>query len=598
MFEEGHSPWNPGIQSQVPPELLHLCTIFRSENAFGTLADVHESHTLTGIPPAELMALRPRRLALHETLIRVTADFAVPDGSRIEDLGIKFREITSVIFSRYVEPEMGAIAARYEEVRRDLYAVIHEALSRFALDAAPSSASRAAAPPPRLLKRLRHRRRDAAAAPERNMGWGVEEIAACESAACGAGDEVQRIAYRALARVMSGLFITNGRAWGAQDHIASLAVDIACNEIGGAEIGRTIEPLLHRAAGNEGYGILPPQERPVVINTKGPSASGKSTLRPLQKKLVRESGLQWSDFALISPDIWRKQLLDYGSLGAAYKYAASFTGDELQIIDHKLDRYMAAKNQRGEMSHLLIDRFRFDSVAQDSDEAGSNFLTRFGHLVHLFFVITAPESLVERAWKRGLEVGRFKAVDDTLAHAVEAYSGMPDVFFTWIRRRDKRIRFEFLDNGVRLGERPRTAAFGENATCNILDVTCMLNIERYCRINVWASSPELLYTDQSLLAPHQNMGVLSRTLSEFDRVNFADRQNGLIYLCFEGGKPIFMDAAGLNRAMADSDTRAWVRAAVPGALEGRVTNVERPVYLNGESAPFPTLGSWGASGTR
>jgi hypothetical protein len=562
--DEGHDSWNPGIQSQVPPELLHLCTIFRSENAFGSLTDLHESQTLTGMSLSELVALRPRRLALHETLIRVTADFAVPDGSRIEDLGIKFREITGVIIGRYVEPEMDAVTTVYERVRRELHAAIQGALSRF-----------------------------------RKMGWGVQEIAECENAAIGPGNEILRIANRALARVMSGLFITNGRAWGAQEHIASLAVDIACNEIGSAEIGRTIEPMLHRAARNEGYGILPRQQRPVVINTKGPSASGKSTLRPLQKSLVRESGLQWSDFALISPDIWRKQLLDYGSLGAAYKYAASFTGDELQIIDQKLDRYMDAKNRRGEMSHLLIDRFRFDSVARDSEEAGSNFLTRFGHLVHLFFVITAPESLVERAWKRGLEVGRFKAVDDTLAHAVEAYSGMPDVFFTWIRRRDKRIRFEFLDNSVRLGERPRTAAFGENTTCNILDVTCMLNIERYCRINVWATSADFLYTDKSLLAPQHNMSLLTRCLHHFHRVNFADQRTGLIYLRFEAGRPVLMDSDALNRAVVDPDTHAWVQAAAPHALDGRLANVERPSYVHEANVPLtPTLGSWGESDER
>ena len=134
-------------------------------------------------------------------------------------------------------------------------------------------------------------------------------------------------------------------------------------------------------------------------------------------------------------------MLDYGTLGADYKYAGALTSEELQIIDHKLDRYMATKYQRGDMSHLLIDRFRFDSFAPDSDEAGSNLLTRFGHTVYLFFMITPPELLVERAWKRGLEVGRYKAVDDTLAHSVEAYAGMPDVFFTWVRRTDKRIQF-------------------------------------------------------------------------------------------------------------------------------------------------------------
>ena len=171
------------------------------------------------------------------------------------------------------------------------------------------------------------------------------------------------------------------------------------------------------------------------MNIKGPSASGKSTLRPLQKKLAGDIGVDWSDFALISPDIWRKQLLDYGTLGEAYKYGGAFTARrDLQIVDQKLDRYMARKARARRMSHLLIDRFRFDSFAPDSDEAGSNLLTRFGHVVYLFFMITPPESLVERAWNRGLEVGRYKAVDDTLAHAVEAYSGMPQLFFTWVQR--------------------------------------------------------------------------------------------------------------------------------------------------------------------
>ena len=123
----------------------------------------------------------------------------------------------------------------------------------------------------------------------------------------------------------------------------SLATDMACNTHGSDLIGQCIDPILRQAAREEGYKLLPRQERPIVINTKGPSASGKSTLRPLQKRLAGDLGVRWSDFALISPDIWRKQLLDYASLGAAYKYAGAFTSEEVQIIDQKLDRYMAAQ---------------------------------------------------------------------------------------------------------------------------------------------------------------------------------------------------------------------------------------------------------------
>jgi hypothetical protein len=392
---------------------------------------------------------------------------------------------------------------------------------------------------------------------------------------------------------MSALFATQGAAWGSKDLIASMATNLASNDFGGEQIGRAIAPLLHTAAREHGYKLLPRQEHPVVINTKGPSASGKSTLRPLQKKLAGEIGVEWSDFAIISPDIWRKQLLDYASLGAAYKYAGAFTSDEVQIIDQKLDRYMAGKNLRGDMSHLLIDRFRFDSFAPDSNEAGSNLLTRFGQTVYLFFMITPPELLVERAWKRGLEVGRYKAVDDTLAHAVEAYSGIPDVFFTWVRRSDKRLQFEFLDNTVRLGERPRTVAFGDNETFNILDVKCVLDVERYARINVDAVAAEFLYPDRGLLLAEKNLNFLQRCVQSFHWVNFADQASGQVYLHMERGKPIRKDGAALRAAALQPDTLAVIQSVAPEALLGTVPDSQRSDFLEAQGGGPPTLGQWG-----
>jgi hypothetical protein len=561
MLNDPPGAWNPGIQSRVPAELRHLCTIFRPENVLSSVAAAAEMGSLTGLSPGELVAFRPQRLVLHELLIRITADFVVPDGSRIEDLGINFRRIATLILGQYIAPQMAAVESDFEQVRRRLTAAVHAALSIVG---------------------------------ERD--WGPAQIAECERLAVAATEAAQAAAYRALARVMAALFSTHGCAWGARDLIVSLAVGLGLNAYGSDEVGRMIEPVLRHAARAEGYRLLPRQERPVVINTKGPSASGKSTLRPRQKKLAGDIGVQWEDFALISPDIWRKQLLDYGALGAAYKYAGAFTAEELQIVDQKLDRYMARKHQRGEMSHLLIDRFRFDSFAPDSDEAGSNLLTRFGQRVYLFFMITSPELLVERAWKRGLEVGRYKAVDDTLAHAVEAYTGMADFFFTWIRRGDKRIQFEFLDNSVHLGERPRTVAFGDNDTFNVLDVKGALDIARYGRVNVDASAPELLYVHPEQLAPEHNRDFLRRCMHEFRNMQFADQATGRIYLRIESGTPVLIDPAALSAALADPDTLAGVRAVAPAALGGAVPAIEQARYLCGpEAAPAaPTLGEWGA----
>src|ERR1700694_3669006 len=590
-------PWNPGIQSQVPAHLRHYCTIFRPENVFTDAANAGELRDLTGLEVRELVAFQPQRLALHEVLIRVTAELSVPDGSRIEDLGINFRQMTRVLLERCIEPRMSEIDAIYDAAKRRLSEIIENELT--SLFAAPTAVSAPALQARKRefpgffrLGRVRAPLADSGPSDQRQL------IAAWETKAHSSGHGAEEAAYRALSTVVSALLIRHGRVWGSRQLIASLVTDMACNQFGGEEIGRLIEPWLINAAKIEGYSLLPRQERPVVMNTKGPSASGKSTLRPLQRRLAGDIGVSWSEFALISPDIWRKQLLDYDTLGPVYKYGAMFTGEELQIVDQKLDRYMARKAERRDMSHLLIDRFRFDSFAPDSDEAGSNLLTRFGHTIYLFFMITPPGSLVDRAWKRGLDVGRYKAVDDTLAHSVEAYSGMPQLFFTWIQRTDKRVHFEFLDNSVQLGERPRTVAFGWNDTLNVLDVKCALDVERYRRVNIDATAPEFLYNDQSLLASENNTGFLKQCIDKFREINFADQDTGRIYLRIVSGKPVWADREALERAASDPDTRAGVLAVAPAAFDRTLPAPDRPMYLSEITGANQarTLGRWGTSG--
>ncbi|MDB5924944.1 MAG: hypothetical protein JWN13_3880 [Betaproteobacteria bacterium] len=559
-------PWNPGIESPVPAALLPLCTIFRPENVYTTVAEARELRGLTGLDFSDIVAFRPERLALHELLIRVSADFSVPDGSKIEDLGINFRRITGEILRRYIEPQRAAIMSLFEARKRALSEFIAAELNGLF------------------------------PARESSRSAETELVAKCEARGQADPDPLQRSACRALDKVVCAVLVRHGRMWGTRELIVSIATNMACNDFGSAEIGRLIEPWVMQAVAEGRYRLLPRQERPVVMNTKGASASGKSTIRPLQRRLAGDIGTSWSDFALISPDIWRKQLLDYGVLGAAYKYAGAFTGDELRIIDQKLDQYIALKAQRGHMSHLLIDRFRFDSFAPDSDVAGSNLLTRFGQIVYLFFMITPPNLLVERAWSRGLEVGRYKAVDDTLAHGVEAYSGMPLLFFTWIERTDKRVHFEFLDNSVSLGDRPRTVAFGWNDCMTVLDVKSMLAVERYRRVDINATSPEALFRDRALLAPEKNTSFLRECVQRFREVNFAEQPTGRVYLSLVAGSPVWADREALERAAADTGTRAGLMDTVPGALNGTIAFPDRPSFFDQVVATerVHTIGRWGA----
>src|SRR5258706_3272129 len=132
-------PGNRGIQSWIPAHFRHYCTIFRPENVFTRVANAEELRDLTGLEFRELVTFHPRRLALHEVLIRVTADLSVPDGSRIEDLGINFRQMTRALLERCVELGMSEIEAIYEAARRRLSEIIENELT--SLFAAPIARS-------------------------------------------------------------------------------------------------------------------------------------------------------------------------------------------------------------------------------------------------------------------------------------------------------------------------------------------------------------------------------------------------------------------------------------------------------------------------
>jgi hypothetical protein len=315
-------------------------------------------------------------------------------------------------------------------------------------------------------------------------------------------------------------------------------------------------------------------------------------MRPLQQSLAERLGVPWADFAVISPDIWRKFLLDFQSLGADYKYAGTLTGHEVQVIDQKLDRYMARKAKEGRMSHLLIDRFRFDSFASEPDaEEGSGLLTRFGDTVYMFFMITPPDHTVERAWARGLRVGRYKAVDDLLAHNVEAYTGMPRLFFTWALRADKSVHYEFLDNSVAQGERPRTVAFGWDGEMNILDVKCLIDVDRYRKIDIEARAPEEVYPDAETMAPGNNTEFLRQCARAIPVLNFVDRETGLVYARIEQGSLRRADALAFARAMEDEETRAGLAALAPEAPIDPGIVPGPPQTLT--PAQAHTLGQWG-----
>ncbi|MEM1201315.1 MAG: hypothetical protein AAGI06_18590, partial [Pseudomonadota bacterium] len=448
---DGYGPWNPGLNSTIPQHYLPLSTLYQPENASTDLAGVKELSDFTGLPEKDLVRFRPERLLVHETLIRVMANLSVPDGSHYGDLGINFRSITDTILTKHAAPKLPDIVQAFDGMCLRVQVLLERELEETAFRAAPAEPAPLAQPS--FFQRLFGAQKPKAPPPAPDPL--TEALGQWHSLRDQQTEGETQAAYDALIKTVTAIAAKRGRLMGSKDLVTQIALTFTCNSYGSELIGQMLEPILQAAVDSEGFTPLPVQQKPVIMNVKGASAAGKSTLRPLQQKLAARIGVTWQDFALISPDIWRKYLLDYDSLGEASKYAGMLTGHELEIIDKKLDRYMADKAAAGAIPHLLIDRFRFDSFASPGGEAGGRLLTRFGDLVYMFFMITPPEATVERAWGRGLEYGRYKAVDDLLDHNVEAYSGMPDLFFTWALNTKKKVHYEFLDNSVPKGQRPR-----------------------------------------------------------------------------------------------------------------------------------------------
>lgn len=510
--EHPYGPWNPGLGSTIPNRLMPRVTLFDPRHSYVEWAQARELSDATGLKPEELAITRPERLALHSVLIRVTSQLYVPDGPNYADLGISLREMAAEIYDGFVVPEMDLVRAAYEAVRKEATRTIDDLLEQEIYAPAP--------PPPAessgFFKRLLGGR-DKLEAPPRPDPSERARVLAVEWKD-NRNEDVATASRRAIARTLGSLLNKRGALFLDRETIAAVCVGLVMNRVGSAAVGQTVEKLFGKAVEAKGYRRLPPQGEPLVLNAKGASASGKSSIRFAQRDIAERLGYDWREFAIISPDYWRKALLDYDSLGDDYKYAAMLTGRELEVIDGKLDILMAVKGRDGTVPHMLIDRFRFDSFQPGRiGSEDSALLTRFGSRVYLFFLVTPPAATVERAWSRGVETGRYKAVDDLLYHNIEAYSGMPGLFIRWAKSRGKHVHYEFLDNSVARGERPRTIAYGQNGKLVIMDFEKFCDIDRYRFVNVDASGPDEI--EDRKLTDHEAATFLRLAMTELDQVD-------------------------------------------------------------------------------
>ncbi len=558
------SAWNPGVGPGIPREFRALETLFRPECAFTAPDEIDELVALTGLPHEELTLFRPQRLALHEIIIRVTADIAVAEGEEEEDFGRNFRRIATTIRDAYVAPRMDEIEQAYAELGRRADALVREILAEtLFLPPVPDAVQRgwlarwrAPAPP--------------STAPESAAEREYRIVAEYKTLGLGTDDPLRRAIYRSLYRVLGAIAGKRGRLGGDPDLLATLVARHVCNRQGSQLIGQLIAPCVDAAIEREAYARVATREKPVLISLKGASAAGKSSLRPMLKQVMREQGIEPDGYATISPDVWRRLLLDYESLGPARKYAGHLTSRELMVIDGKLDRYIRDKaNRAGAIPHLLVDRFRFDSfTAEKVGRVLHDTYARHVDTMVMYFIITPPEETVERGWRRALERGRYKAVEDFLAHGVEAYRGMPKILFKWLASPRPDYRYVFLDNRVPRGSFPRTIARGDREGMAIYDPLAFIDIERYQKIDIHAGAPEEIYPPSTDLAVAANCGFLRDCVRRIAKVDFVDRASGIAYLRARQGQFEVLDAALLARARSTPDLAAALDEIAPAIRTG------------------------------
>lgn len=556
---DGCTAWSPGVRPGVPYEFRELETIFRPECVTTGIDEVGEFASLTGLPHEELVSFRHSRLALHEVIVRVTAEIAIAEGDQEEELGQNFRRATMILLNDYIMPSMDSFEQIYGNLCRTVNTEVSNILAETMFHLPP-------APQPRPFPLSQLFRRHAPIVRTESMLEREQRIITdYKTAGLAAEDPLQSAIYRSLYRILGAIITTNGSIGSDQHLLTRLVTRNVCNHYGSQIIGNEIESLIDTAIDREGYSRVRAQAAPILLSLKGASAAGKSSLRPMLKQLMRDQGVAPDSSMTISPDIWRKLLLDYDSLGPARKYAGYLTSREVTVVDEKLDRYIRDKaDKKKSIPHIMVDRFRFDSFSSDRvKRVLDGTYAKYVNAMYMYFIITPPEDTVERGWQRALERGRYKAVEDFLGHCVEAYSGMPNVLFKWLSHRKLNYHYYFLDNMVPKGTFPRVAAYGDRNTMTIFDPLVLINVARYKKINIYAKSPIDVYPSGSARHAGNNVEFLKKCINQVPMVNFVSRSSGAIYLQFACGKGKIVDAATYKIVNTDKDIAEVIGHLIP-----------------------------------
>ena len=521
-----YSAWNPGLSANLPRELSSLETIFQTPNVYTRYDEVQEIAKLTGLKPEHLVGFTSWRLVMHELIVRVSANIHIPEAEHEEDFGINFRRITNDILYQHIAPLYASIEADFQSLSAAIKVEVDRLLAEEVM-LEPKAAP--------IVKKgfwpwgKKQVTKQAHLSSEEIQFKAINQL---KTTGLAHTDPLIRAVYKSSYQILGSVASTRGLIGNDRAFMSRIICRHALNNYGSFMVGKLIEPAIDSAVSSNAYQLLKRVDKPVIISLKGASAAGKSTLRPLLQKTMGQRGIESSLYGIISPDIWRRQLLNYESLGANYKYSGRFTSNEVNIIDAKLDRYIRRTGQQNRsIPNILVDRFRFDSFSTEQvQKVLHGTYAKYAHIMYMYFVITPPEDTVERGWIRGQQRGRYKSVEDFLGHSVEAYQGIPKLIFKWLAHTSPRYEFTFFDNSVPKGQFPLTSVTGNQKGIQVFDPMVFVNIERYQKINIYARNLEEVYPSAELMSVANNMSFFNQCLKRFPMASFSLTKGSEPYL--------------------------------------------------------------------
>jgi hypothetical protein len=109
------------------------------------------------------------------------------------------------------------------------------------------------------------------------------------------------------------------------------------------------------------------------------------------------------------------------------------------------------------------------------------------------------------------------------------------LLFKWLSHNQPKFIFEFLDNDVPIDNFPLLIANGSQGSLNIFDPMGFVNIERYQKINIKATTPDEVYSDAHKFVVERNLEFLKLCLSKIESVHFIDSTSNTTYLSSNKG---------------------------------------------------------------